>query len=139
MSQSAYVQLVKGSTTDNVTLEDVRSIFDRYREQTALTGKQLDWQYDDMAFPYEIEQRTNDGVDWLCLKGTNSDYRYIFIGIGTKEREGVTIPYIQFVLPDGSTHGDKAKANEFCKYFGKTLQAEVQLFNGRTMYFNSRR
>lgn len=47
--------------------------------------------------------------------------------------------YIQLVLPDGSTHGDKAKGNEFGKHFAKKLKAELQLFNGRTMYYNPRK
>jgi hypothetical protein len=139
MSQSAYIQLVAGSKKDSITLDDVLAILEQYRSQTALTGKQLDWSYEEMAFPYTIEERTHNGVNWLCLKGNQPDYRYIWIAVGTKQRDDQTIPYIQIFLPDGSTHGDKAKANEFCKYFGKQLQAEVLLFNGRTMYFNPRK
>lgn len=47
--------------------------------------------------------------------------------------------FIQLVLPDGSTHGDKSKGNEFAKHFAKKLKAELQLFNGRTMYYNPRK
>jgi len=139
MSQSAYVQLVKGSAADSITLEDVLAILERYRAQTTLTGQQLDWSYAELAFPYTIEQRTSNGVSWLCLNGNHPDYRYIWLGVGTKQQEDQTIPYIQIVLPNGSTHGDKSKANEFCKYMGKQLKAQVLLFNARTMYFNPRK
>lgn len=47
--------------------------------------------------------------------------------------------YIQLVLPDGSTHGDKSKGNEFGKHFASKLKAELQLFNGRVMYYNPRK
>lgn len=47
--------------------------------------------------------------------------------------------YIQFVLPNNATHGDKAKGNELCKHFANKLKAELHLFNGRIMYFNPRK
>ena len=147
MSQSAYIQLVKGSAASSVTLEDVMNVLEQYREQTSATGQQLDWNYAEMAFPYTIEQRSDQGASWLHLKGNHPDYKHILIGVGkaTKaeenedETEAEETAYIQIVLPSGATHGDKAKANELCRYFGRKLQAQVHLFNGRIMYFNPRK
>lgn len=148
MSQSAYIQLVRGSAADSITLEDVIAVLERYQEQTTLTGQQLGWEYAEMAFPYTIERRSDQGVSWLYLKGNHPEYRSMLIGVGAKlvedeqqdsENPEQQIPYIQIVLPSGSTHGDKAKANEFCKYIGRSLKAQVKMFNGRIMYFNSRK
>lgn len=149
MSQSAYIQLVKGSAASSATLEDVLHILEQYRKQTSATGQQLDWDYTEMAFPYAIEQQSENGASWLYLKGNQSGYKHILIGIGTRtqsaedeageEAEETSTSYIQIVLPSGSTHGDKAKANELCRYIGRKLQAEVRLFNGRVMYFNPRK
>jgi len=47
--------------------------------------------------------------------------------------------YIQVTLTPESTHGDKGKANEFCKYLAKQYKAELHLFNGRVMYYNPRK
>ncbi|GFR37555.1 hypothetical protein PRECH8_08510 [Insulibacter thermoxylanivorax] len=141
MGQSAYIELVQGSDHDSITLDDVVQVLERYRSQTALTGQQLDWNYAEMAFPYEIETRRDGEHEWLYLRGKHADYRAIFIGIGTKQEmePEQAIAYIQVVLPDGATHGDKAKANELCRYIGRRLKAQVTMFNGRTMYFNTRK
>jgi hypothetical protein len=139
MSQSAYIQLVQGSTVDQITLDNVLEVLDRYRSQTALTGQQLSWNYAEMAFPYTIERRSEGSAEWLYLKGNQPNYRYILIGVGTRQEEERSVPYIQIVLPNGATHGDKSKANELCKYIGRLLKAEVRLFNGRVMYFNPRK
>jgi len=139
MSQSAYISLVQGSKIDAITLDDVKEQLRQYQEQTELTGRQLGWDYGAAAFPYGIEQKPEAQDQWFYLKGNNPLHRYIVIGTGTRESEGTSVPYIQVVLPDGSTHGDKAKANELCKWIGKRLQAEVKMFNGRTFYFNPRK
>jgi len=47
--------------------------------------------------------------------------------------------YIQVVLPEDSTHGDKGKANEFCKYLAKEYKGELHLFNDRIMYYYPRK
>ena len=78
MSQSAYIQLVKGSAASSVTLEDVMNVLEQYREQTSATGQQLDWNYAEMAFPYTIEQRSDQGASWLHLKGNHPDYKHIY-------------------------------------------------------------
>jgi len=139
MSQSAYIQIVAGSNVDEITLDGVKERLERYREQTALTGRQLGWDYAEAAFPYTVETKPGEEHRWFYLKGKNPLYRYIVFGTGVRETEGASVPYIQVVLPDGSTHGDKAKANELCKWLGKQLQAEVKLFNGRTIYYNPRK
>ncbi|WP_028611180.1 DUF1885 family protein [Paenibacillus harenae] len=138
MSQSAYIKFVQGSTVEAMTLEDIRSKLLHYREQTALTGSQLDWDYADAAFPYTIESKQDDR--WFYLKGTNPLYKHIIFGPGeTRSAAGQSVPCVQVVLPDEATHGDKAKANELCKYLAKQCQAELTMFNGRTIYYNPRK
>lgn len=139
MSQSAYISLVQGSAADRVTLEDVKRQLLHYREQTALTGRQLDWNYADAAFPYTIETKPGEEDRWFYLKGRKPPYRYILFGTGSRAEGETIVPCIQVVLPDVATHGDKSKANEYCKWLGKKLLAEVKLFNGRTIYYNPRK
>ena len=138
MSQSAYIKLVQGSTAQDITLQDIQDTLLQYRSQTALTGDQLDWDYASAAFPYTLESAGDDR--WFYLKGTGSHYKHIIIGQGqTKSISGEDVNCIQVVLPDGATHGDKAKGNELCKYIASKLKAELTLFNGRTMYYNPRK
>lgn len=139
MSQSAYISLVEGSKLDSIDLDGVKEQLREYQEQMALTGRQLGWDYAGAAFPYDIEQKPEAEGKWFYLKGNQPLYQYIVIGTGSREVDGSVIPYIQVVLPKGATHGDKAKANELCKWIGKRLQAEVKMFNGRTFYFNPRK
>jgi len=139
MSQSAYISLVQGSTLAEIDLNGVKEQLQHYKEQLTLTGRQLGWDYAEAAFPYHIENKPEARDQWFYLKGTHPQYRYIVVGTGQREEEGATIPYIHLVLPDDSTHGDKSKANELCKWIGKQLQAEVKMFNGRTIYFNPRK
>jgi len=110
-----------------------------YREQTSLTGRQLDWDYAEAAFPYTVESKPGEEDRWFYLKGKSPLYRFILFGTGLRSDGERDIPYVQVVLPDGSTHGDKSKANEYCKWLGKQWQAEVKMFNGRTIYFNPRK
>jgi hypothetical protein len=139
MSQSAYISLVQGSTLAEIDLDGVKEQFNHYREQMTLTGQQLSWDYAEAAFPYSIESKPETKEQWFYLKGNNPLYRYIVVGTGKREQDGANVPYIHFVLPDDSTHGDKSKANELCKWIGRKLQAEVKMFNGRTIYFNPRK
>ncbi|GLX68337.1 DUF1885 family protein [Paenibacillus glycanilyticus] len=136
MSQSATIKLVQGSAVSELPLDQLKEKLLHYREQVALTGKQLDWNYAEAAFPYTIESKQDDR--WFYLQGTTPQYKYIIFGNGNSNGEG-GLSTIQVVLPDGSTHGDKAKANELCKYLAKQLQAELTLFNGRTIYYNPRK
>lgn len=142
MGNSAYVKLVDASATQSVSLQDVKDKFHRYVEMTSKTGKQLDWGYAEAAFPYTIVEKPEGKDHWFYLKGTDHLYHYIVVGVGKEQpkKEGDTERhYIQVVLPEGSTHGDKSKANEFCKFLAKEYKAELVLFNGRTMYFYPRK
>jgi hypothetical protein len=159
VSRSAYIKLVEGSTTKRVTIDDVKQKINRYIEMTGKTGEQLDWNYQNSAFPYTIQEKPEGKGVWFYLKGTDEKlYHYILIGVGSRqvekqtqqpdpEKEGemktVTTAeeehYIQVTLTEQSTHGDKGKANEFCKYLAKSYKAELHLFNGRIMYFNPRK
>lgn len=139
MSQSAYISLVQASKLDTIDLDGVKDQLRDYQEQMTLTGRQLGWDYVEAAFPYVIEQKPEAEGQWFYLKGTQPLYKYIVIGTGSREVDGDSIPYIQVVLPEGATHGDKAKANELCKWIGKRLHAEVKLFNGRIFYFYPRK
>lgn len=129
--QHAFIKLVPKSVKQAITLEDVQQLFTYYRSITAQTGKQLNWNYEESAFPYEIIQTSETT---LHLKSGHDRYRSIYVGIG-KENEQ---QFVQITLPASATFGDKGKANEFCRYVAKKLEAELQLFNGRTMYFYKR-
>jgi len=140
MSQSAFLYFVEGSAVSSLSLDELKGYLERYREQLAQTGRQLDWQYADAAFPYEIETKPEGKDVWFYLKGKNELYKYIVFGVGeTTAASGEERHFVQVVLPEGSTHGDKAKANELCKYLGRQLKAELHLFNGRVMYYNPRK
>lgn len=148
LPQSAYIKLVEGSTQETITLDDVRHKFERYIEQTGFTGKQLDWDYANAAFPYTIEQQPEAQKKWFYLKGHDPGmYNKLIVGVGTEPIDAGDMAhntrnerhFIQIVLPDNAHHGDKAKGNEFCKYLAKQFRAELHLFNGRVMYFNPRK
>lgn len=139
MAQSAYIYLVDGSAASTLTLDELKEHLGRYREQTALTGKQLGWDYAASAFPYSVETKPEGQGKWFYLKGSNPLYKYILFGVGSKTEEEKEKPYIQVTLPDDATHGDKSKGNELCKYLARQLKAELHLFNGRTMYYNPRK
>ncbi|WP_152392249.1 DUF1885 family protein [Paenibacillus guangzhouensis] len=139
MSQSAYITFVEGSTVTEMSLEDVKQSLLHYKEQTALTGKQLDWDYAEAAFPYTIETRPGEEQQWFYLKGALPRYKYILFGVGSRVEDDQERHYIQVVLPEEATHGDKAKGNELCKYIARANKAELRMFNGRTFYFNPRK
>jgi len=140
MAQNAYIKFVEGSAVASLTLDELKEHLQRYREQTIRTGQQLSWGYGEVAFPYTIENHPDADGRWFYLKGTSPLYRAIAFGVDREETEdGQQRHYVQVVLPDNATHGDKAKGNEFCKYLGRHYKAEVHLFNGRIMYFNPRK
>lgn len=139
LSQSAYIKFAKGSAVPSVTLDELKDQLLHYKEQLSLTGKQLGWDYAEAAFPYTIEQKPEGEGKWFYLKGTNDLYRYIVMGVGSEKEGEEEKAYVQVVLPEGSTVGDKGKGNEFCKYLGKVWKAEVHMFNGRVLYFNPRK
>ncbi len=139
MSQVATITFVEGSSVSSVNLDDIKQQLQHYREQFTRTGEQLDWEYADAAFPYTIEQKPEAEGKWFYLKATGSKYRHIVLGPGYENKEDAERHYVQLVLPNDSTIGDKNKGNEFAKYLGKVWRAEVQLFNGRTIYYNPRK
>lgn len=141
MASSAYINLVSKSKENTLTTEDVMNLLQYYKEITAKTGKQLGWEYSEAAFPYEIKEKPEGKGQWFYLKGTEDRYKMILIGVGTQPEntEGTApLPYIQVTLHDQSTHGDKGKANEICKFLAKKLEAELKLFTGSIMYYYKR-
>jgi hypothetical protein len=144
MAVNAFIKLVPSSTKQTITIKEVKELFHYYKEITGKTGVQLDWQYEDTAFPYEIKE-TDEGKDnWFYLHSNNERYFAILIGVDQEtirnefgeEREQT---YIQITLPEQSTYGDKGKANEFCKFLAKKLKGELHLFNERIMYYYPRK
>jgi len=139
MGQSAFIRFVQGSAVPSLTLDELKEQLINYRDQLALTGKQLDWQYEDVCFPYTIETKPEGEGRWFYLKGKYRHYESIVFGVDKEQVGEDERHYVQVVLPEGHTHGDKNKGNELCKYLAKHLKAELQLFNGRVMYFNPRK
>jgi hypothetical protein len=144
MSSNAYIKLVASSTKHSITTEELKELFNYYKENTMKTGNQLNWEYSDAAFPYEIKEEPSANGKWFYLYSTHDRYKAILVGIDEEniESEDGTVktqPYIQVTLPEISTYGDKGKANEFCRFLAGKLQAELHLFNGRIMYFNPRK
>jgi hypothetical protein len=145
LGNSAYIKLVDASTTSQVSLQEVKEKFERYVDMTTKTGQQLGWDYADAAFPYTIVEKSEGKDQWFYLKGKDDRlYKYIVVGVGSElilnqEGEKQEQQFIQIVLPEGSTHGDNSKANEFCKYLAKEYKAQLQLFNGRVMYYYPRK
>lgn len=140
MSQSAYIKLVDGSAAASLSLDEVKELLLKYKGQLTLTGKQLGWDYEEKGFPYTIETKPESEGKWFYLKGKEASFRYIVFGVGSDKTENDKEQhYIQVVLPDDATHGDKSKGNELTKHLAKQLKAELHLFNGRTMYFNPRK
>ncbi len=144
MGKSAFIKLVKDSKVQEVTLDDLKKKISHYIDMTKKTGKQLSWGYADAAFPYTITERPEAKGKWFYLKGNDPQlYKYIMFGVGKEDIEledgKKEQSYIQVVLPEDSTHGDKGKANEFCKYLAKEYQGELHLFNDRIMYYYPRK
>ncbi|WP_062231542.1 DUF1885 family protein [Fictibacillus sp. FJAT-27399] len=140
MQQQAYIKLVPSSKQQSITSEEVKNLFRYYKEITSKTGTQLGWEYGQSAFPYSMEEKSEGRDRWFYLKGTDrQQFKYIMIGLDTEETDETNTSYIQVTLPEGFTHGDKGKANEFCKFLAKQLEGELHLFNGRIMYYYKRK
>jgi hypothetical protein len=143
MAQSAFIKFVPGSTVPTLSLSEVKEQLAYYRDQLSKTAEQLGWDYDQAGFPYTVETKPDADNQWFYLKGTNPLYSSILFAVGKEtadvEDSDSERHFIQVVLPDGATHGDKAKGNELCKFLGRHLKAELHLFNGRVMYFNPRK
>ncbi|WP_246944093.1 DUF1885 family protein [Bacillus pinisoli] len=142
MSLSAYIKLVPASTKQDITIDEVKELFTYYKEITSKTGTQLGWEYGSAAFPYDLKEKEEGKGTWFYLKSQERGYNALVVGVGSEEIEDEnqhTQSFIQVVLPEGSTYGDKGKGNEFCKFLAKKLEAELHLFNGRTMYYYKRK
>ncbi|WP_042456007.1 DUF1885 family protein [Neobacillus dielmonensis] len=144
MALNALIKLVPASVQQTITIEDVKELFQYYKTITAKTGDQLDWEYENAAFPYEIKETAEGKGKWFYLESDQERYSYILIGVdkgSSKNADGQEeiYDYIQVTLPEQATYGDKGKANEFCKFLAKKLQGELHLFNGRIMYFYTRK
>ncbi|MEH7882936.1 DUF1885 family protein [Bacillus sp. JJ1609] len=144
MSSNAYIKLVPSSTQQAVSTDELKDLFNYYKQITAKTGDQVDWNYENSAFPYELKEKEEGRGTWFYLQSSQDRYNAILFGVDKEtivdeddtEREQT---YIQITLPPTATAGDKGKANEFSKFLGKKLQGELHLFNGRVMYFNPRK
>ncbi|SHE62896.1 protein of unknown function [Seinonella peptonophila] len=136
MSQSAFIQLVDGAKKIELDLKELEALLLQYQEMTANTGKQLGWDYQQAAFPYEVQQKTEPSP-YLFLKGKEPHlYQGILMGVSKKEN-GVC--QVQITLSERSTQGDQAKGNELSRYLAKELGGKLHLFNKRIMYFNKRK
>ncbi|MGY3315572.1 RecJ-like exonuclease [Peribacillus simplex] len=144
MTENAYIKLVPESVKVTVTIEDVKELLNYYQMITAKTGKQLDWDYEKKAFPYEMKvpERMKDKA--IYLQSNEDRYHMILIGVDqevVRDEDGLERiqSYIQFTLPETATSGDKGKANELCKFLAKKLRAQLHLFNNRVMYYYPRK
>lgn len=144
LASNAYIKLVPSSGKESITIDELKELFHYYKDITGKTGDQLDWEYSNSAFPYEIKEKAEGKGKWFYLAANKERYYAILIGTDKetvrdddgKEREQ---SYIQVTLPEESTFGDKGKANEFCKFLAKKLKGELHLFNGRIMYYYPRK
>jgi hypothetical protein len=144
MLANAYIKLVPSSAKETISTEEVKELFSYFKDITGKTGQQLDWEFDEAAFPYEIKEKPEGKGKWFYLESINDRYHLILIGVddetiqdddGTERKQ----TYIQITLPETATFGDKGKANEYCRFLAKKLQGELHLFNGRIMYFYPRK
>lgn len=144
MASNAYIKLVPSSVKEEITTDEVKELFQYYKDITAKTGHQVEWKYNEAAFPYELKEKQEGKGKWFYLESDHDRYNVILLGIDNEvirdedgsEREQ---SYIQITLPETATFGDKGKANEFCRFLAKKLQAELHLFNRRVMYFYPRK
>lgn len=144
LASSAYIKLVPSSEKEHITTDEIKELFHYFKEITSKTGKQVDWQYNEAAFPYEIKEKTEGKGQWFYLYSNNDRYNMILLGIDkeiVQEEDGSEREqsFIQITLPESATFGDKGKANEFCRFLAKKLKGELHLFNGRIMYFYPRK
>ncbi|MEH7110765.1 DUF1885 family protein [Neobacillus niacini] len=144
MAENAYIKLVPSSAKQTITVDEVKELFYYYKDITGKTGNQVDWQYGENAFPYDVKEKNEGKEKWFYLSSSHERYYAILIGVDQEKirdedgNERIQT-YIQVTLPEQSTFGDKGKANEFCKFLAKKLQGELHLFNDRIMYYYPRK
>ncbi|MGD6793525.1 DUF1885 family protein [Metabacillus indicus] len=132
MASHAFIHLVEGSSQQTISLQQVEELFLYYKEITGKTGQQLQFDYDQSAFPYECKQEEG----YLSLTSEERGYAKMYIGAGPVNEEAFS--FLQITLPADSKYGDRNKANEFSKFLAKKLKGELTLFNGRKMYYYKR-
>lgn len=140
ITSNAFIQLVPASNIQSISINQVIELFNHYRRVTHRTGKQLNWDYSSHAFPYTIQEITDEKCH---LSSTQDRYNFILIAVNKETislEDSVKIqPNIQISLTDTSTYGDKTKAIEFGKFLAKQLKGELHLFNKRVMYYYPRK
>ncbi|HAQ07069.1 MAG TPA: hypothetical protein DCR24_05935 [Bacillus bacterium] len=144
MSSNAYIKLVPSSSQQTISTEELKDLFNYYKQITAKTGDQVDWNYEYSAFPYDLKEKEEAKGSWFYLHSSHDRYNAILIGVDKEtitEEDGTERDqsYIQLTLPETATAGDKGKANEFSKFIAKKMQGELHLFNSRVMYFYPRK
>ncbi|MBD1380904.1 DUF1885 family protein [Bacillus sp. IB182487] len=132
MASYAFIKL--GEADTGFSREDLLHYIQYYKEITSKTGQQLDWGYENAAFPYDVD----DVDDHLVLASKERGYYKIFLSVQQKDENEQKHTYIQVFLPEKATHGDKGKANEFCKFIAKKVKGELHLFSGKVMSFNKK-
>lgn len=139
MSQSAFIYFAPTSAVSSLSPEELKEKLLYYLDQLTKTAQQLNWDCADAGFPYTIETKQEAKDQWFYLKGTNFLYKHIVFGVGREQADGEDRSFVQIVLPDDCTPGDKSKGNEFGKFLARHLKAQLKLFNGRTMHFQPRK
>ncbi|GGE66893.1 DUF1885 family protein [Priestia taiwanensis] len=134
MTQHAFIKLMPKSTQQTITLAEIKDLFHYYKNITAKTGDQVNWNYGEAAFPYVMNERTHNDHTLLELVSNEDRYNHFYVGVKEENDEHI----IFLSLPENATFGDKGKANEFCRFLAKKLQGQLHLFNGRIMYFYKR-
>ena len=129
--QHAFITLVPKSNQHSVSTDDIKQLFFFFLTVTSQTGVQINYAYTNTTFPYEI---LDTSATTLKLQSSHDRYDSIYFGVGIENEQS----FIQISLPSNATFGDKGKANEFCRFLAKKLEGELQLFNGRIMYFYKR-
>lgn len=138
MTIHSYIKLKPGSLRQNITIDELKGLLNDYKSSISKTAHQLNWEYNERAFPYMIREPDDNNANWFYLVSEERGYHLIALGIDngqdSPEEDDEMLPYIQITLVDSSTYGDKAKANEFAKYLAKKLKGELHLFNGRVIH-----
>ncbi|GAA0325081.1 DUF1885 family protein [Bacillus carboniphilus] len=132
MQEEALIRVHNKSKKSTITYEDVKEILQEYVRRTKKTGEQLNWDYDQHAFPYSIEEIQNEAKQFLQLKSIDPPLYHSFY-LDIPEEMDDTI--LRITLSSQSTHADKGKANELCRFISKNWGAELRLFNKRVMQF----
>ncbi|MEE6452097.1 DUF1885 family protein [Gottfriedia acidiceleris] len=131
MVQQATIQLVDKSKYQEANLELINNLINDYIQSSTKIGQQLDWNYERVSFPYTISNKKLDDQDALYLQSNDSRYKHFVVSIQDDKNIVITL------LPN-STYGDKGKANELCRYLAQKIEAKLELFNNRIMYFYKR-